>query len=64
MKEALRGPLLKQALEAAFQLKLHNEAKETPVYILKKLDGQEPKLRLATTQGNQVIGIRERERWK
>ncbi len=50
-EEALRGPLLKQALEAAFQLKLHNEAKETPVYILRKLDGQEPKLRLATTQG-------------
>src|SRR5271168_2401936 len=47
-EEALRGPLLKQALEAAFQLKLHTEIKETSVYILRKLDGQEPKLRLAT----------------
>lgn len=49
--EGLRTPLLKQALEAAFQLKLHREIKETPVYILRKLDGQEPKLRLATAQG-------------
>jgi uncharacterized protein (TIGR03435 family) len=50
-EEALRGPLLKQALETAFRLKLHKEMKETPVYILRKLEGQEPKLRLATTQG-------------
>lgn len=49
--ESLRTPLLKQALEEAFQLKLHREIKETPVYILRKLDGQEPKLRLATAQG-------------
>jgi uncharacterized protein (TIGR03435 family) len=51
-EEGLRAPLLKQALESAFQLKLHKEIKETQVYILRKLDGQEPKLRLATTQGS------------
>ena len=50
-EEALRTQLLKQALEATFQLKLHTEIKETSVYILRKLDGQEPKLRLATAQG-------------
>ena len=49
-EEAQRTPLLRQALEAAFQLKLHKEVKQTPVYILRKLDGQEPKLRAATTQ--------------
>ncbi|PYU00580.1 MAG: hypothetical protein DMG38_07500 [Acidobacteria bacterium] len=51
-EEGLRTPLLKQALESTFQLKLHKEIKETQVYILRKLDGQEPKLRLATTQGS------------
>jgi uncharacterized protein (TIGR03435 family) len=50
-EEATRGTLLKQALEAAFQLKVHKESKETQVYVLRKLDGQGPKLQLATTQG-------------
>jgi len=50
-EEALRGSLLKQALEAAFRLKVHKEMKETSVYILRKLDGEQPKLRAATTQG-------------
>jgi uncharacterized protein (TIGR03435 family) len=49
--EALRGMLLKQTIEAAFQLKFHTEIKETPVYILRKLDGRDPNLRPATTQG-------------
>ena len=50
-EEGLRTQLLKQTLEAAFQLKLHREIKDTSVYILRKLDAQEPKLRLATAQG-------------
>jgi uncharacterized protein (TIGR03435 family) len=50
-EEALRWQLVKQALEAAFHLKLHEEMKETPVYVLRKAEGQEPKLRLATTKG-------------
>jgi uncharacterized protein (TIGR03435 family) len=49
--EDLRWLLLKQALEAAFRLKLHEEMKETRVYVLRKLDGQHPKLRPASTQG-------------
>jgi uncharacterized protein (TIGR03435 family) len=50
-REDLRWLLLKQALEPAFRLKLHEETKETRVYVLRKLDGQEPKLRPASTQG-------------
>ena len=48
---ALRWPLLQQVLAAAFKLKLHMQLKETPVYILRKLDGQQPKLRPATGEG-------------
>ena len=47
-EEALRGRLLKHSLEAAFQMKLHEEMRETSVYILRKLDGQQPQLRIAT----------------
>lgn len=49
--EALRWPLLKQVFADVFQLKLHEEIKETPVYVLRKLEGQEPKLRLAAAPG-------------
>jgi len=49
--EALRWPLVKQAVAGVFQLKLHQEIKETPVYVLRKLAGQEPKLRIATAPG-------------
>lgn len=48
--EDLRWPLLKQALEAAFRMKVHEEMKETRVYVLRKMDGQPPKLRPASTQ--------------
>jgi cytochrome c biogenesis protein CcmG/thiol:disulfide interchange protein DsbE len=50
-EETLRWPLLKQALESAFRLRIHTEGKETRVYILKQVDGEKPKLRVATTQG-------------
>jgi uncharacterized protein (TIGR03435 family) len=50
-EEQLRGTLLKQILEAAFQLKLHEEMKETSVYILRRIDGQQPKLQQAATSG-------------
>lgn len=60
-EEALRWPLVKQALEAAFRLKLHKEMKETRVYILEKAAGQEPKLRLATTEGESSQGSRKGE---
>lgn len=49
-EEALRMPLLKESLDATFQMKLHEEMKQTPVYILKKLDGQQPKMRIATKE--------------
>jgi len=49
-EEALRASVLKQAFEAAFRLKVHKEIKETPVYILRKLDGEQSKLRQAITQ--------------
>ncbi len=49
--EALRWPLVKQALEAAFRLKLHREIRETRVYVLKLAAGLQPKLRPATTAG-------------
>jgi uncharacterized protein (TIGR03435 family) len=52
--EDLRWPLLKQALEAAFRLKLHKEMKETRVYVLRKMDGQQPKLSPARTQGKSL----------
>jgi len=60
-EEALRWPLLKQALEAAFRLKVHQKMKETRIYILRKLAGQEPKLRLATTEGESSPGTRKGE---
>ena len=50
-KEALQWPLLKQALESAFQMRVHTEGKETSVYILGQVNGEQPKLQLATTQG-------------
>jgi uncharacterized protein (TIGR03435 family) len=50
-EEELRQVLLRQMLEAAFRLKLHEEMKDTRVYILRKLDGEQPKLQLATTKG-------------
>jgi uncharacterized protein (TIGR03435 family) len=50
-EEGLRWPLVKEALEAAFRLKVHGEMKETPVYILRKPDGQLFKLQPATTEG-------------
>jgi uncharacterized protein (TIGR03435 family) len=49
--EDLRWPLVRQVLAGAFQLKLHEETKGTPVYVLRKIAGQEPKLRVATAPG-------------
>jgi uncharacterized protein (TIGR03435 family) len=49
-EEAQRWLLVKQALESAFRLKLHEEVKETPVYILRKIDGQQPKVQLAVAK--------------
>jgi uncharacterized protein (TIGR03435 family) len=48
---SLRWQLAKQVLETAFHLQVHKEMKETSVYILRKMNGQQPKLRLATTTG-------------
>lgn len=50
-EEAQRWPLVKQALEAAFRLKLHEEMKDTSIYVLRRLDGQQPKLRITATEG-------------
>jgi uncharacterized protein (TIGR03435 family) len=43
----LRWLLVKETLEAAFQLKLHTEDKDTRVYVLRKLEGQQPRLKVA-----------------
>jgi uncharacterized protein (TIGR03435 family) len=50
-QEDSRWPLLKQGLESAFGLKLHKEVMDTSVYVLKKIDGQVPRLQTTTTQG-------------
>jgi uncharacterized protein (TIGR03435 family) len=50
-EEVLRWPLLKQALESAFQMHVHTEGKETSVYILRQINGEQPKLQVAATQG-------------
>lgn len=49
--EDLRWPLVKQVLAGVFQLKLHEEIKATPVYAVRRVAGQEPKLRVATSPG-------------
>ncbi len=56
----LRWLLVKQALAATFRLKLHEDMKETPVYVLKKMDGQQPKLRLSALQGKSGHWNREK----
>lgn len=48
--ETLRWAMIKQVLAAAFGLKVHEEEKETRVFILRKTDAQS-KLQPATTQG-------------
>ena len=50
--DAERWPLVREALTAAFHLKLHRETRETDVYVLKKVPGNEPKLKPATTRGH------------
>lgn len=51
-EEDLRWPLLKRTLEAAFHMKLHTEDTDTPVYVLRKLEGQQPALKLAVPSGS------------
>lgn len=51
-EEDLRWPLLKQTLEAAFHMKLHTEEKDTPVYVLRRLAGQQPEFRTAEASGS------------
>jgi uncharacterized protein (TIGR03435 family) len=43
-------PVVQQALETAFGLKAHTEMKETHVYVLRKIAGEQPVLRTATTK--------------
>ena len=50
-QENLRWPLLKESIEAGFQLKLHKEFKDTAVYVLKKIDGRSPILKEASSKG-------------
>ena len=61
-EEALREPLLRQSLEAAFHLKLHTETKPTRVYILSRLDGREPKLRVTNSEGKSAYWLRDKGR--
>ena len=51
-EENLRWPLIKQTLEAAFQLRLHTEDKDTRVYVLRRLEGQQPRLKVASSPSN------------
>lgn len=50
-EEALQWPLIKQTLEAAFGLKLHQEMKDTRVLVLRTVDGMQPKLKVASPEG-------------
>ena len=50
-EEALRWSLVKQTLGAAFHLQVHKEMKDTSVYVLRRIAGQDPELRPATTAG-------------
>lgn len=61
-EEASRWLLVKQTLEMAFSLRLHQEMKETPVYVLKRVDGQQPRLRPATT--GEKGGLLESPEWR
>lgn len=49
--ESLRLTLLRQTLEAAFRMRVHKDAKETSVYILRKIEGQQPRLPAAKMEG-------------
>jgi uncharacterized protein (TIGR03435 family) len=50
-REDLRSSLLRQGVESTFGLKLHKELIDTPVYVLKKIDGQVPRLQTSAKQG-------------
>lgn len=59
-QEALRGPLLIQMVEAVFQLKVHTETKPTRVYVLTRLDGQKPNLRVSSSKEESAYWIRDK----
>ena len=59
-QEALREPLLAQTVDAVFQLKLHKETKPTRVYVLSRLDGHEPKLRVTNSKEKSAYWIRDK----
>ncbi len=59
-QEALRGPLLIQTVEAVFQLKVHTETKPTRVYVLTRVDGQEPNLRVTNSKEKSAYWIRDK----
>ncbi|HYL64349.1 MAG TPA: TIGR03435 family protein [Candidatus Methylomirabilis sp.] len=48
-EEALRWPVAKQALDAAFGLKLHVEVKDTQTLALRTVSGLQPKLRTSSS---------------
>jgi uncharacterized protein (TIGR03435 family) len=50
-REDLRSELLRHTLESTFRIKLHREMQEARVYVLRKVAGQEPKLRAAASEG-------------
>lgn len=53
-------PLVRQMLAPTFHLKLRRENRETAIYLLRKLPGQEPRLKAAATRGRS--GVRNLER--
>jgi uncharacterized protein (TIGR03435 family) len=45
--EAAMRALVRQAMESTFRLKVRQESRETDVYLLRRLEGREPRLRPA-----------------
>lgn len=58
----MMGPMLQALLEDRFQLKIHKEAKESPVYVL-TVAKSGPKLTTAKEGGCEPIDIEKREAW-
>jgi uncharacterized protein (TIGR03435 family) len=54
-REDLRMPLLKQFLEATFALKVHKDLEEDRVFVLRKIDGQAPKI--------QAVAVESESHW-
>jgi uncharacterized protein (TIGR03435 family) len=58
----MMGPMMQTLLEERFQLKVHVEAKESPVYVMTVAKGG-PKVKLANPGGCVPLDLNNRELW-